>query len=81
MGGVVKSIAKVFGIGGSSRAPEVKVEQAAPVIDNPVQEPAEVEVGTFDTETAEKRKRKGKSSLRIDLSSSAGGSRGGLNIT
>lgn len=79
MGGVVKSIAKVFGIGGLSKAPDVKVEQAAPMIDQPVQEPAEVEVGTFDTETAEKRK--GKSSLRIDLSSSAGGSRGGLNIT
>lgn len=78
MGGVVKSVAKVFGIG-SSDAPDVKVEQAAPAIDQPIEEPQEVEVGTQTT--PEQRRRRGKSGLRIDLSSSAGGSRGGLNIT
>lgn len=78
MGGVVKSIAKVFGID-SIEAPDVKVEQAAPAIDAPPEEPKEVDVGTQTT--AEQRKRRGKSGLRIDLSSAAGGSRGGLNIT
>lgn len=80
MGGIVKSIAKVFGIG-SQEAPDVKVEQAspAPQLEAPVEEPKEVEVGTQTT--AEQRKRRGKSGLRIDLSSSVGGSRGGLNIT
>lgn len=78
MGGVVKSIAKVFGIG-KLEAPDVNIEQAAPVIDTPPEEPKEVDVGTQTT--AEQRKRRGKSGLRIDLSSSAGGSRGGLNIT
>lgn len=78
MGGVVKSIAKVFGID-KQEAPDVKVEQAAPAIDTPPEEPKEVDVGTQTT--AEQRKRRGKSGLRIDLSSSAGGSRGGLNIT
>lgn len=78
MGGVVKSIAKVFGIG-RQEAPDVKVEQAAPAIDTPPEEPKEVDVGTQTT--AERRKRRGKSGLRIDLSSAAGGSRGGLNIT
>lgn len=78
MGGIVKSIAKVFGIG-SQEAPDVKIEQAAPALQEPPEEPKEVEVGTQTT--AEQRKRRGKSGLRIDLGSSAGGSRGGLNIT
>lgn len=78
MGGVVKSIAKVFGIG-MQEVPDVKVEQAAPAIDTPPEEPKEVDVGTQTT--LEQRKRRGKSGLRIDLSSAAGGSRGGLNIT
>lgn len=80
MGGMVKSIAKVFGIG-RREAPDVKIKQAspAPVLQEPPEEPKEVEVGTQTT--AEQRKRRGKSGLRIDLSSSAGGSRGGLNIT
>ena len=77
MGGVVKSIAKVFGID-KEEAPDVKIEQAAPAIDTPPEEPKEVDVGTQTT--AEQRKRRGKSGLRIDLSSAAGGSRGGLNI-
>lgn len=80
MGGIVKSIAKVFGIS-SSEAPKVNVQQAspAPQLEAPVEEPKEVEVGTQTT--TEQRKRRGKSGLRIDLSASAGGSRGGLNIT
>ena len=78
MGGVVKSIAKVFGID-KIEAPDVKIEQAAPAIDTPPEEPKEVDVGTQTT--PEQRKRRGKSGLRIDLSSAAGGSRGGLNIT
>lgn len=78
MGGIVKSIAKVFGIG-SQEAPDVKIEQAAPALQEPPEEPKEVEVGTQTT--AEQRKRRGKSGLRIDLGSSAGVSRGGLNIT
>lgn len=77
MGGIVKSIAKVFGISSS----EVNVQQSspAPQLEAPVEEPKEVEVGTQTT--AEQRRRRGKSGLRIDLSASAGGSRGGLNIT
>lgn len=78
MGGVVKSVAKVLGIG-STKAPDIKVEQAAPAIDTPPEEPKEVDVGTQTT--LEQRKRRGKSGLRVDLSSAAGGSRGGLNIT
>ena len=78
MGGIVKRIAKVFGIG-SQEAPDVKIEQAAPALQEPPEEPKEVEVGTQTT--AEQRKRRGKSGLRIDLGSSASGSRGGLNIT
>lgn len=78
MGGIVKSIAKVFGID-KVEAPDVKIEQAAPAIDTPPEEPKEVDVGTQTT--PEQRKRRGKSGLRIDLSSAAGGSRGGLNIT
>lgn len=78
MGGVVKSIAKVFGID-KEEAPDVKIEQAAPAIDNPPEEPKEVDVGTQTT--PEQRKRRGKAGLRIDLSSAAGVSRGGLNIT
>lgn len=78
MGGVVKSIAKVIGIG-TQEAPDVKIEQAAPVIDTPPEEPKEVDVGTQTT--PEQRKRRGKAGLRINLSSAAGGSRGGLNIT
>lgn len=80
MGGIVKSIAKIFGIG-RQEVPDVKIEQAAPApqLGAPVEEPKEVEVGTQTT--AEQRKRRGKSGLRIDLGPSAGGSRGGLNIT
>lgn len=78
MGGVVKSIAKVFGIA-EQEAPDVNIGQAAPAIDTPPEEPKEVDVGTQTT--PEQRKRRGKSGLRIDLSSAAGGSRGGLNIT
>lgn len=78
MGGVVKSIAKIFGVS-APEAPDVKVEQAAPAIDTPPEEPKEVDVGTQTT--LEQRKRRGKSGLRINLSSAAGGSRGGLNIT
>jgi hypothetical protein len=78
MGGVVKKVAKVFGID-REEAPDVKIEQAAPAIDTPPEEPKEVDIGTQTT--SERRKRRGKSGLRIDLSSAAGGSRGGLNIT
>lgn len=80
MGGIVKSVAKILGVGSQS-APDVNVEQAAPAIDNPAPEPAEVEVGAQSSNSYQQRKRRGKSGLRIDLSSSAGGSRGGLNIT
>lgn len=59
------------------KAPEV--ETPAPAIDTPPTEPKEVEVGTQTS--SQERKKKGKSGLRIDLSSSAGGSRSGLNIT
>ena len=78
MGGVVKKVAKVFGID-REEAPDVKIKQAAPAIDTPPEEPKEVDIGTQTT--SERRKRRGKSGLRIDLSSAAGGSRGGLNIT
>lgn len=59
------------------KAPEI--ETPAPAIDTPAPEPKEVELGT--QETAEQRKKRGKSGLRIDLTNSAGGSRSGLNIT
>lgn len=78
MGGIVKGVAKILGIY-EEEAPDVKIGQAAPAIDTPPEEPKEVDVGTQTT--PEQRKRRGKSGLRIDLSSAAGGSRGGLNIT
>lgn len=80
MGSIVKGIAQIFGIG-SQEAPDVKVEQASPAsaLQKPPEEPKEVEVGTQTT--AEQRKRRGKTGLRIDIGSSAGGSSGGLNIT
>lgn len=85
MGSVKKFVKKVVGaVTGKSSAKAPKIEVAAPEIqyapevEVPEDNTPEVELGAQETE--EQRKRKGKRGLRIDLNSSAGGSRGGLNI-
>ena len=85
MGSVKKVFKKVVGAvtgKSSSKAPKINVAapeiQYAPEVENPEENTPEVELGA--QETAEKRKRKGKRGLRIDLTTSSGGSRGVLNI-
>lgn len=85
MGSVKKVFKKVVGaVTGKSSAKAPKIEVAAPEIqyapevESPEDNTPEVDLGAQETE--EQRKRKGKRGLRIDLNSSAGGSRGGLNI-
>lgn len=81
MGSVKKAFKKVVGVftGGSSSAPRVEVEAPAPEVETPEEDTPEVELGAQENE--ERRRRKGKRGLRIDLAaSSTGGSRGGLNI-
>lgn len=81
MGSVKKAFKKVVGAvtGKSSKinveAPEI---QYAPEVENPEENTPEVELGAQETEG--QRRRKGKRGLRIDLATSTGGSRGGLNI-
>lgn len=75
MGSVKKVFKKILGTD-SAKAPNIQVE--APEVENPEENNPEVELGAQETE--DQRKRKGKRGLRIDLESSAGGSRGGLNI-
>lgn len=77
MGSVKKVFKKILG-GDSAEAPNIKVEAPAPEVENPEENTPEVELGAQETE--EQRRRKGKRGLRIDLTTSTGGSRGGLNI-
>ena len=81
MGSVKKVFKKITGID-SAKAPKINVEapeiQYAPEVENPEENTPEVELG--DQESEDQRRRKGKRGLRIDLTTSAGGSRGGLNI-
>lgn len=81
MGSVKKVFKKITGRD-SAKAPKINVEapevQYAPEVENPEENTPEVELGAQETE--EQRRRKGKRGLRIDLTTSAGGSRGGLNI-
>lgn len=76
MGSVKKVFKKILG-GDSAKAPDIQVA-APPEVENPEENTPEVELGA--QETKEQRRRKGKRGLRIDLASSTGGSRGGLNI-
>lgn len=85
MGSVKKAFKKVVGAvtgKSSAKAPKINVEapeiQYAPEVENPEENTPEVELGAQETE--EQRRRKGKRGLRIDLATSTGGSRGGLNI-
>lgn len=75
MGSVKKVFKKITGRD-SAKAP--KIEVAAPEVESPEDNTPEVDLGAQETE--EQRRRKGKRGLRIDLTTSAGGSRGGLNI-
>ena len=81
MGSVKKAFKKVVGAV-TGKAPKINVEapevQYAPEVENPEENTPEVELGAQETE--EQRRRKGKRGLRIDLTTSTGGSRGGLNI-
>lgn len=81
MGSVKKFFKKITGIA-SAKAPKINVEapeiQYAPEVENPEENTPEVELGAQESE--DQRRRKGKRGLRIDLTTSTGGSRGGLNI-
>ena len=64
---------------GSIFKPKInKVKPPAPAVDVATPEPVEPELGMADDGT-EKKKKKGKSALKIDLSSTAG-SGSGVNI-
>ena len=73
MGFIGKAVKKVAGsiLGTEDRAQEVKVEQPAPAIDQPLQAVEAVELGSDESNL--KRKKRGKSSLKID--------RGGSNVS
>lgn len=81
MGSVKKVFKKITGRD-SAKAPKINVEapeiQYAPEVENPEENTPEVELGAQESE--DQRRRKGKRGLRIDLTTSTGGSRGGLNI-
>lgn len=81
MGSVKKIFKKIIGIA-SAKAPKINVAapeiQYAPEVENPEENTPEVELGAQENE--DQRRRKGKRGLRIDLTTSTGGSRGGLNI-
>lgn len=77
MGSVKKVFKKILGRD-SAKAPDIQVAAPNPEVENPEENTPEVELGAQETE--EQRKRKGKRGLRIDLATSTGGSRGGLNI-
>lgn len=81
MGSVKKVFKKITGRD-SAKAPKIEVAapeiQYAPEVESPEDNTPEVDLGAQETE--EQRRRKGKRGLRIDLTTSAGGSRGGLNI-
>lgn len=80
MGSVSKAFKKVTGFitGGSDDAPTVNVPTPAQDIENPEKD-AQVELGDT-TSTQEKRKSRGKRSLRINMGSNTGGASRGLNI-
>lgn len=66
-------------MGGLFRKPEVpKVETPAPSITNPETETDAPEMGA--QETAEQKKKKGKKSLKIDLTKSGGSGGAGANV-
>lgn len=67
------SVGKFFGkiLGTDSKPQEVKVEQPAPAIDQPLQAVEAIELGSDESNL--KRKKRGKSSLKID--------RGGSNVS
>lgn len=58
-------------MGGLFSKPKVPdIEPAAPAVDTPVPEPKDPVLGT--PETAEEKRKKGKSGLKIDLKTSSG---------
>lgn len=68
----VKKVAGgILGTDDDSIAPEVTVEQPAPAVDQPLQAVEAVELGSDESNL--KRKKRGKSSLKID--------RGGSNVS
>lgn len=77
MGSVKKAFKKILGRD-SAEAPNIQVAAPAPEVEDPAENTPEVELGAQESE--DQRRRKGKRGLRIDLASSTGGSRGGLNI-
>ena len=89
MGGIAHAIKKVVSsvghfLGGGSRAdvPDVHVENPAPAINAPIEEPTNPEMGADSQESAETKRRKGKRGLKIDLNTTRGtsGTGVGLNI-
>lgn len=80
MGSVSKAFKKVTGFitGSSDNAPTVNAPNPAQDIENPEKE-AQVELGDTATDQ-EKRKSRGKRSLRINMGSNTGGASKGLNI-
>lgn len=73
MGFIGKAVKKVVNpiLGTEDREQEVKLEQPAPAIDQPLQAVEDVELGSDESNL--KRKKRGKSSLKID--------RGGSNVS
>lgn len=77
MGFVGKTLKKVFGLG--SQPTQVNIEKEAPAVDQPLQEVESVEMGSDESNL--KRKKRGKSSLKIDRgTSNVASSSGGVNI-
>lgn len=77
MGFVGKALNKVFGLG--SQPTKVNIEKEAPAVDQPLQEVESVEMGSDESNL--KRKKRGKSSLKIDRgTSNVASSSGGVNI-
>ena len=77
MGFVGKTLKKVFGL--SSQPAQVNIEKEAPAVDQPLQEVESVEMGSDESNL--KRKKRGKSSLKIDKgTSNVASSSGGVNI-
>lgn len=81
MGFIGRAFKKVVGklLGADSSPQEVKVEQPAPAIDQPLQEVETVELGSDESNL--KRKKRGKSSLKINREgSNVSSSSKGINI-
>lgn len=78
MGSVVKAIGKIFGFGSAPEVNVPEIPQPAAPIQEMKKEPISPELGYTESSLAGKKKR-GKSSLNIQKTTSGGGS--GANIT